>query len=54
MKQLEMQEEYIKRKNRYKLLFFSSIDGLFYTITANGWVFLLAGIVITGLCKYNK
>ena len=31
---------------------FSSYVG-FYKISANGWVFLLAGIVITGFCKYN-
>ena len=23
-------------------------------ITDNGWVFLLAGIIITGFCKYHK
>lgn len=23
-------------------------------LTANGWVFLLAGLIITGCCKYNK
>ena len=26
----------------------------FYDISANGWVFLLAGLFIITFCKYNK
>ncbi|MCP2039431.1 hypothetical protein L1282_002573 [Chryseobacterium sp. HSC-36S06] len=30
------------------------IYNLLDMVSANVWVFLLAGIIITGVCKYNK
>ena len=32
----------------------SQFSEIFFKIAGNVWVFLLAGIIITGFCKYNE
>jgi len=43
-----------KTKNLKTKTFTLFYSVAFRSIAANGWVFLLAGIMITGFCKYTK